>query len=162
MIRTATACVLLSLAAATSAAAWQQRVRITVAVLPAEASDSSLKRAAARLTGALHATVGLSGDFALYDTALTRKATLVLGGQRQVPRLPTQYVCLARVTPSLAGWAQATISFVDAPLKDPIVRLSSPVLLRSDDAFLSFARLAWERLAKAERQRLDSLRTRGR
>lgn len=153
MIRTATAGVFLSLAAVTSAAAWQQRARIAVAVISAEYSDSSLKAAAGRLTAALRATSGLTEHFELYDTSLTRKSTLGTSGQRLAPRLPTRYVCLSRVSPAIPGWAQATISFVDASVKDPVVRLSSPVLLRSDSAFHSFARLAWERLAKVERQR---------
>ena len=159
MIRTAAACALLSLAAATGAAAWQQRARISVAVLPAEASDSSLKRAAARLTQALNVTAAQSG-FDLYDTALARKATLGLGGQRVVPRLPTQYQCQARVTPSIPGWAQATISFMDASLKDPVVRLSSPVLLSSDSTFTTLAQEAWQRLAKATRPPADPVRKR--
>lgn len=160
MSRTAVTLVLLSLSAATSAAAWQTRPRIAVAVPTAESSDNTFRTAAARLTEALRATVGLSGSFELYDTVLTSKSTSGAGDQRQVSRLPTRYVCLSRVGPAIPGWAQATISFVDGPLKDPVVRLSSPVLLRSDSSFVAFARLAWERLAKAERKRLDSLRTR--
>lgn len=154
----ASACVLLSLTVA-GAAAWQQP-RVTVAVLSAEAPDSSLKAAAAGLTAALRATVSHNGRFELYDTALTRKATIGAGGQ--APRLPTRYVCLSRVSHNIPGWAQATISFVDGPFKDPVVRLGSPVLLGTDSAFFSLARLAWERLGKLETKRLDSLRTRGR
>jgi hypothetical protein len=160
MIRAASAVVLLALTTAPGAAAWQQRPRAAVAVPSAEASDNSLKTAAARLTDALRATIALTGYFELYDTVETRKSTLGAGGQRLVSRLPTRYVCQARVSPAIPGWAQATIAFVDAPFKDPVVRLSSPVLLRTDSSFVSLARLAWERLTKAERKRLDSLRSR--
>ena len=152
LFRTAVAGTLVFLAAATSGAAWQTPARTVVAVPSAETSDMSLKTAADRLTTALRATIGVSGIFELYDTALTRKSTLAM--------LPARFFCLARVSPAIPGWVQATIAFADGPLKDPVVRFSSPVLLRDDSAFISFARLAWERLAKAERKRLDSLRTR--
>lgn len=158
MIRTATACVILVLASATGGAA-QQRTPTSVAVPAAESSDRSLDNAAARLTDAIRATAALSGAFELYDTNLTKQAAPV-GDARSVSRLPTRFVCLARVSPAIPGWVQATISFVDGPLKDPVVRISSPVLLRSDSSFTAFARLAWERLAKAERKRLDSIRPR--
>ena len=152
MIRAATVCSLLVMATASNGSAWQTRARTVVAVPSAETSDMSLKTAADRLTAALRATIGLSGTFELYDTALTRKSALAL--------LPARFVCTSRVSPAIPGWVQATIAFADGPLKDPVVRFSSPVLLRDDSAFISFARLAWERLDKAERKRLDSLRTR--
>ena len=160
MIRTSVVGVLLSLASATSAVAWQQPSRVAVAVPSAGSSDRSLKPAADRLTAALRATIAQTGYFELYDTALTRKSAAGGDDQRLVSRLPTRYVCLASVAPAIPGWAQATIAFVDAPFKDPVVRLSSPVLLRSDSTFVAIARLAWTRLAKADRKRLDSLRTR--
>jgi hypothetical protein len=159
MMRAAVA-VLLSLAATTRGHAWQQNVRVAVAVPHAETTDDALKTVADRLTAALRSTVGASGIFELYDTSLTRKTGVGTDEQRLVAMLPTRYVCLAHVSRAIPGWAQATVSFVDAPLKDPIVRLSSPVLLSSDSTFIAFARLAWDRLTKAERKRLDSLRTR--
>lgn len=159
MIRTAAACVMLVFAAAASAAG-QQRARIVVAVPSAEVADISLKVAATRLTAALRATIKANGFFELYDTVLTRKSTVVAGDQRLALRLPTQYVCLSRLGLAIPGWAQATVSFTDASIKDPVVRFSSPVQLRSDSTFISFAQLAWDRLATAERKRLDSLRTR--
>ena len=136
----------------------QQPPRISVAVLAAETADGSLDLAR-RLTEALRTTAPLTGQFELYDTALTRKATSS-GDQRSIPRLSTRYMCLSRVTRTNPGWAQVTILFVDSPVKDPVVRLGSPVLLRSDSAFLPLARLAWERLTKLEAKRLDSLRGR--
>jgi len=160
MIRTAAALVLLSLAAASPGTAWQSRARISIAVPAAGTSDDALKAVADRLTAALRSTIAASGMFDLYDTSLTRKSAADGDDQRLVARLPTRYVCIAHISPAIPGWAQATVSFVDAPLKDPVVRLSSPVLLSSDSTFIAFARLAWERLAKAERKRLDSLRTR--
>jgi hypothetical protein len=151
MIPVAVLCSLFSLGSDPAAA--QQRARVVVAVIPAEASDSTLKRAAARLTDALNTTAAANGAFSLYDTTATRKAVLD-AGRRSVPSLPARYTALARVTPALAGWAQATISFVDAPGKEPVVRVSSPVLLSSDSSFESFARFAWERLLKSERKNL--------
>lgn len=136
----------------------QQSQPISVAVLATETADGSADLAR-QLTDALRATAGLTGHFELYDTALTRKAT-ASGDPRSVPRLATRYMCVSRVTRSNPGWAQVTILFVDSPVKDPVVRLGSPVLLRSDSAFLPLARLAWERLAKLEAKRLDSLRGR--
>ena len=158
MLRIAAAGVLLALAAAPGAA--QQRSRVPVAVPTAESSDSSADLAA-RLTEALRTTVEETTVFELYDTAQTRKSIAGTTSQNVAARLPTRYVCVARVRRTNPGWAQVTISFVDAPFKDPVVRLGSPVLLRSDSAFLPVARLAWERLSKLEIKRLDSLRGRG-
>ena len=149
--------VLLALAAAPGAA--QQRSRVPVAVPAAETSDSSAELAA-RLTDALRNTVEETTIFELYDTVQTAKSIVGTTSQNVAARLPTRYVCVARVRRTNPGWAQVTISIVDAPFKDPVVRLGSPVLLRSDSAFLPVARLAWERLAKIETKRLDSLRGR--
>jgi hypothetical protein len=119
--------------------------------MPSEPADTSFKRAAERLTTALRATA--TGAFALYDTVQTRKAVMEAGG-RGVPRFPTRYTCISRVTASFPGWVQGTVSFVDEPGKDPVVRVSLPVLLSSDSSFTSLARFAWERLLKTERKNL--------
>ena len=145
--------------AAVSGGAAQQRARVPVAVPAAESGDSS-PQLAARLTDALRTTIEASDIFELYDTVETRKSTIGTTSQNIAARLPTRYVCVARVRRTNPGWAQVTIAIVDAPFKDPVVRLGSPVLLRSDSAFLPVARLAWERLAKVESKRLDSLRGR--
>lgn len=154
MVRIAVACVFLSLAAAPGPAAAQARSRIPVAVMAAETSDGSTELAA-RLTSALRATVAQGGLFELYDTIITNKSGGPRGG-RPALRLPTRYVCTARISRAQTGWAQATITINDDPFKDPVVRLGSPVLIRDSTALLSLARLAWERLAKLENKRLGA------
>jgi hypothetical protein len=143
--------VALLLGTAGPAAARQQQRPVAVAVMPSEPADTSFKRAAERLTQALRATA--ASPFALYDTVLTRKAVMDAGG-RQVPQFPTRYTCLSRITASFPGWVQGTVSFVDQPGKEPVVRVSLPVLLSSDSSFTSLARFAWERLLKTERKNI--------
>jgi hypothetical protein len=136
------------LVAGATAAEAQLRPRLPVAVVPTDYADTSLKLVATRLTTALRATAGQHQLFSLYDTSLTRKATMGPGNRRQLPQLPATYVCISRIQPTFSGWVQATATFYDDPTKDPVLRLSQPILISSDSSFTSFGRFVWDRLAK--------------